>query len=134
MKNIKDILLTIVLAVCLIVFIKIFVLDIKIVASESMEPTINKGELVFVSKVAYDIFGIDYSSPKPKQVIAFEHNKELLIKRIDKVNDAGELYVLGDNYNNSTDSRVFGYINPSQVKGKIIFSFNFKTFSLSFFE
>ncbi|TNE33607.1 S26 family signal peptidase [bacterium] len=114
-------------------FIKTFILDIKIVASESMEPTIKKGELVFVSKLAYNIFGIEYNSPKPKQIIAFNREGELLIKRISHINSYGELYVLGDNTNNSEDSRVFGYIKPKQVTGKIIFSFDFKNFSISFF-
>lgn len=99
-----------------------------------MEPTIKKGELVFVSKLAYNIFGIEYNNPKPKQIIAFYRNDELLIKRISHINSSRELYVLGDNTNNSEDSRVFGYINPKQISGKIIFSFDIKEFSLSFFE
>lgn len=132
MKSIKDILFTIILAVCLILFIKAFILDFRVVASESMVPTLEKGDVILISKLAYDIFGINYKYPEPKEIITFEHNNELLIKRVKDVDSDGNFFVVGDNADNSVDSREFGYVDHDELDGKAIIKFNFKTFSIAF--
>ena len=38
----------------------------------------------------------------------------------DKVLDKGEYYVLGDNRNSSSDSRVYGIFNEEQIVGKVV--------------
>ena len=131
MKSIKDILFTIIISVCLILFLKVFVLDFKIVASESMYPTLEKGDVIVVSKLAYNIFGIEYKDPIPDDIIVFNQNQELLIKRIDKIDDSEGIYVLGDNSLNSTDSRNFGFIKEDSIVGKAIIKFNLKKFTFT---
>ena len=132
MKSIKDILFALVLAVCLIFFIKTYIIDFKVVASESMEPTLEKGDIIIISKLAYDIIGIEYNVPKSSDIITFNHNNEHLIKRIKDVNSQGKMFVIGDNENNSIDSRNFGYVRKSDLEGKAIIKFNFSTFSVDF--
>ena len=40
-----------------------------------------------------------------------------MLKRIDQITEDGKVFVKGDNVNNSTDSRSFGYINRSKLEG-----------------
>ncbi len=71
-RVVLDIFLIIILFVFLI---KTFVLDFFIVSSESMENTILKNDLIFISKVAY-FLGINYEIP----YIGFKVNDKLRIK------------------------------------------------------
>ena len=107
-------------------------IDFKIVASESMSPTLRKRELVAISKLGYNIFGIEYNDPEVKDIIAFKHENDLLIKRISNFNDSKDLYLLGDNSLNSFDSREFGYIKSDSIVGKAIFKFDFNEFTITF--
>lgn len=134
MKSTKDILFTIFVAVCLILFLKLFVLDFRVVASESMEPTFIKGDIVVISKLGYEIFGIDYKDPKIDDIIAFTLEDELLIKRVTKISINDELFVTGDNTDKSYDSRDFGYITRSTIEGRAIIKLNFTEFSFSFLD
>ncbi|MEE9414553.1 MAG: nickel-type superoxide dismutase maturation protease [Acidimicrobiales bacterium] len=43
-----------------------------------------------------------------------------LIKRVDRVFPNGSLYLLGDNPQHSTDSRVFGPVQSSNVIGRVV--------------
>lgn len=97
-----------------------------------MYPTLEKGDVIVISKLGYKIFGIHYKDPAPEDIIAFNHNNELLIKRIDKIDDTEGIFVLGDNSLNSTDSREFGFINQDSIVGKAIIRFNLKEFSITF--
>lgn len=97
-----------------------------------MYPTLEKGDIIVISKLGYKIFGIEYKEPIAQDIIAFNHNHELLIKRIDKIDDSKGIYVLGDNFQNSTDSRSFGYINKDSIVGMAIIRFNIKEFTLTF--
>ena len=134
MKSIKDILFTIILAVCLILFIKSFVLDFRVVASESMTPTLEKGDIILISKLAYNIFGIDYRNPEFRDIVTFDHDNELLIKRVKDVSSEGDLFLVGDNIDNSLDSRDFGYIRKDSLDGKAIIRVNFRTFRAAFLD
>lgn len=51
-------------------------------------------------------------------VIAKHHNIEL-IKRVDKI-DGDQIYLLGDNPEESTDSRHYGWLPLSAVKGVVL--------------
>ena len=102
------------------------------VASESMYPTLEKGDVIVISKLGYKIFGIEYKDPIPEDIIAFNHKQKLVIKRIDKIDDSKGIFVLGDNSINSTDSREFGYISQDSIVGKAIIRLNLKEFSITF--
>jgi len=57
---------------------------------------------------------------KVNDVVVITHKKKLIIKRIMKVNKT-DLWVEGDNKNESTDSRLFGWINTSKVVAKVMY-------------
>ena len=83
------------------------------VVGASMLPTFKQDEIVVAST--------NVSNVRVGDVVMFEHDGLEKIKRVaDK--RPGEVYVLGDNPNASSDSRSFGWLNEKSVKAKIIWS------------
>ena len=80
-----------------------------------MEPEIYYGQQVLVSNLPYI-----FQKPKVNDIVAFENNKEILIKRISNVK-GNEIFVKGDNQKDSLDSRELGFINFSKILGKVIY-------------
>lgn len=81
-EEIKEWVLTILIAVILVVIIRLFILDSRIVPTTSMVPSIMPGDRLFVEKVT-----IHFSDLRPGEVIVFkpppESNlKDDLIKRL----------------------------------------------------
>ena len=129
--KIKDILFSIIVAICLVLFIKHFIVDIRMVSSDSMSPTLKKGELVVISKLAYNIFGFDYKQHLPNDIVIFNKDNELLVKRISYISHEDSLFVVGDNIENSNDSRSFGLVSKDKVIGKAIMKFNISKLSIT---
>jgi phage repressor protein C with HTH and peptisase S24 domain len=75
-----------------------------------MMPTIEPGKLLVASRTS--------KIKKGNLVIAKVDEREI-VKRVSEVKHS-KIYVLGDNSNASTDSREFGWLNKSQIIGKII--------------
>jgi type IV secretory pathway protease TraF len=74
-----------------------------------MEPTLMAGQIVIAWR----------QTPKVGDlVIAKIHGKEVL-KRVTK-SDTKRVYLLGDNSANSTDSRDYGWIPMSSVRGVVV--------------
>jgi signal peptidase I len=101
------------------------------VSSDSMSPTLKKGELVVISKLAYDIFGFEYKQELPNDIVTFHKDDELLVKRISYISLDDSLFVIGDNSEISEDSRTFGLISSNSVSGKIILKYNIEDFSFT---
>lgn len=60
-----------------------------------------------------------FAGIKPHDVVIISHEGMEKVKRVHKVRD-GELYVLGDNSELSTDSRDFGWLPLEAVTAKVI--------------
>ncbi|HEU5114828.1 MAG TPA: signal peptidase I [Candidatus Paceibacterota bacterium] len=158
----------------LVALIRMFAFETFFVSGDSMAPTINSGELVFVNRFAYD-----FSEPKrgdivvaiprvypgrvikriiglPGEWFSIENNRIVIRdSRTDKgVNldesylqlpdtpevgttrwniDPKEYFALGDNRAASIDSRELGPIDLWSIKGRVIASFDFRSFKLKVF-
>ncbi len=131
-------------------FIILLTLQKAASVGKSMEPTIQNGNSILVSKLYFDIEKGDIIIAHPinstsgyevaKRVVATEgdhvymHDGKLYINdkedvrdpnaiydaEIDLVIPKGCYYILGDNRNVSYDSRGFGYITEDEIVGKVI--------------
>ena len=94
-------------------------LFVRRVSGSSMLPSLCPGSLI----VAKNIKLMERYIYKLGDVILFEHNGIQKLKRIANIrtiDGSTKLYVVGDNAINSTDSRHFGWITTTAVKGKLI--------------
>ncbi len=134
--------------VALVIFIRSFVVTPAIVNGDSMDDTLQDGEVVIVNLISYrlgkikrfDVVEVDYYDEYlVKRVIGLPNEKieyrdnVLYINGIKKVPNVyfeetedfiyetkdEEYFVLGDNRDISKDSRYFGGIKREQILGKI---------------
>jgi signal peptidase I len=105
-----------------------------VVDGRSMEPAYSEGERVLVNKLAYV-----RSKPRVGDVVVMRRPGEkqrLHIKRIAAAPDdeieswgerrrlgPGEWWVLGDNPDESTDSRQLGPVRRGEIEGKVILKY-----------
>ena len=78
-----------------------------------MEPTIHQGERVLVAK--------RWLLPiTPGSIVILYHpqSSKVLLKRVKEIKGK-KVFVVGDNMNESTDSRDFGWIEKKNIMGKI---------------
>lgn len=174
-KNfLKEYVEPIVIAILIALFIRTFIVQAFKIPSSSMEPTLQVGDYILVSKFIYGIKipftnlkVFEFKKPKRGDVVVFIYPKDRskdFIKRVigtegekveiirnkiyinDKLIDdpwghfeeksdwtkyfhskerygpevvpKDSIFVLGDNRDNSQDSRFWGYVNINEVKGK----------------
>lgn len=92
-------------------------LYLRRVVGDSMLPGFLPGSLVLALRKRWQRPG---RHMRIGDVVIIQHNGREQIKRIAKLAADGRVYVLGDNRELSTDSRHFGWLKASAVKGRVI--------------
>ena len=83
---------------------------VRRIVGRSMLPTLSPGTIVL---------GLKWLRPRVGSVVVAKRDGLELIKRVAKIGPEG-LYLLGDNAQQSTDSRVYGWFSPRSIKSVII--------------
>lgn len=93
----------------------LFPFSIFRVEDHSMKPNFNEGDYVVISRW--------YKKPKSGDVIVFSDKESgrHMIKRIERIDNFDYIFVVGDNSEESVDSRSFGAISNNSIVGKVIF-------------
>jgi nickel-type superoxide dismutase maturation protease len=81
---------------------------------KSMNPTLKDGEVVLVDREAKIEVGDIVVAKHP-----FEPNSDL-VKRVERINERGHYFLVGDNLEESSDGRHFGAVTAEYIKGKVV--------------
>ncbi len=81
---------------------------------KSMNPTLEDGEVVLVDRAAKIEIGDIVVARHP-----IEQRSEV-VKRIERINERGHYFLVGDNLEDSNDSRHFGAVTREYIQGKVV--------------
>ena len=81
---------------------------------KSMYPTMKDGEVVLVDREAKSEVGDIVVAKHP-----VEQNSEV-VKRVARINERGHYFLVGDNPEDSEDSRHYGAVTREYIKGKVV--------------
>ncbi len=81
---------------------------------KSMNPTLRDGEMVLVDRAAKIEVGDIVVAKHP-----IEQTSEV-VKRIERITERGHYFLVGDNLEDSNDSRHFGAVTREYIKGKVV--------------
>jgi len=81
---------------------------------KSMSPTLKDGEEVLVDREAKIEVGDIVIARHP-----IEQTSEV-VKRVERINERGHYFLVGDNPEDSNDSRHFGAVTKEYIKGKVV--------------
>jgi signal peptidase I len=109
-------------------FMKFFLFDFMLTEGQSMMPAIKPGTVLLISKVEYgfrfpwsDTYFIWWARPKEGDVVVFYTPRgEIAVKRCVDITEKNEFVALGDNSQQSFDSRSYGPIPLDRIIGKAI--------------
>jgi nickel-type superoxide dismutase maturation protease len=79
-----------------------------------MSPVLNDGDVVLVDRGAHIEVGDIVVAKHP-----VERHSEV-IKRIERIDKRGNYFLVGDNLEDSNDSRHFGAVAREYIKGKVV--------------
>jgi nickel-type superoxide dismutase maturation protease len=82
----------------------------------SMFPTLKNNESVLVDRNAEIEVGDIVVAKHPVEQVSE------VIKRVQKINERGHYFLVGDNLDDSNDSRNFGAVTREYIKGKVVAS------------
>ena len=79
-----------------------------------MNPTLRDGEVVLVDRDAEIEVGDIVVAKHPIEQISE------VVKRVERINERGHYFLVGDNPDDSTDSRHYGAVTREYIKGKVV--------------
>lgn len=96
---------------------KLFPFSRFTVSGNSMYPTLKPSQSVISSNWHYF-----FKRPKKGDIVVLKQKGRFIVKRLQKVSDR-HIFVVGDNLNESTDSREYGVIDKNNLIGKVVITF-----------
>jgi signal peptidase I len=117
----------VILALFAAFFLKIFFFDFMIAQGSSMEPAIQSGKVLIISRLRYGLrfpwtqsYLVRWADPKIGEVVIFyTPSGELAVKRCNALVEGG-FFAQGDNLNVSYDSRSYGSVPVDNIIGKVL--------------
>ena len=79
-----------------------------------MNPTLKDGETVLVDRAAQIQIGDIVVAKHPVE------QRSEIVKRVVSINERGHYFLVGDNLEDSNDSRHFGAVTREYIKGKVV--------------
>jgi len=124
MKGTKAVLL----AAAAALILKLFVFDFIIAQGHSMEPAIQNGAVLIVSRLRYGVrlpwrqkYLMRWAVPKEGEVVIFyTPTGELAVKRCSAPSGQDSFFAEGDNSLTSYDSRAYGPVPVDSIIGKVL--------------
>jgi len=108
--------------------LKLFVFDFMIAQGQSMEPAIENGAVLIISRLRYGLrlprrqnYLISWAKPRTGEVLVFyTPSGELAVKRCAEATEWGGFIMEGDNAHFSYDSRSYGPVPFNNIIGKVL--------------
>jgi signal peptidase I len=115
-------------AVAAAFMLKLFIFDFIMAQGNSMEPAIQNGAVLIVSRLRYGFrfpwgqsYLIRWAAPKEGEVVVFyTPSGELAVKRCTALIEGGGFFAEGDNVQLSYDSRSYGPVPVDNIIGKVL--------------
>ena len=88
------------------------------ITGNSMLPLLIPGQEVLIDLQAYET-----RSPQTNELVMADHPQQpglRIVKRIEFVASDGRYYLKGENRSASNDSRQFGLVTPTQIRGQVV--------------
>ena len=124
MKGTKAVLL----AAAAALILKLFIFDFIIAQGHSMEPAIQNGAVLIISRLRYGVrlplmrrYLFRWAGPKEGEVVVFyTPTGELAVKRCSAPAGQDSFFAEGDNSLTSYDSRAYGPVPIDNIIGKVL--------------
>jgi len=116
------------LALAAALVLKLFFFDFMIAQGHSMEPAIQNGSVLLISRLRYGLrlpwlqkYLFRWAQPKAGEVVVFyTPSGELAVKRCAALIEGGFFIAEGDNEIASYDSRSYGPVPADNIIGKVL--------------
>ena len=116
------------LALAAALVLKLFFFDFMIAQGHSMEPAIQNGSVIVVSRLRYGLrlpwqqnYLVRWGRPSAGEVVVFyTPSGELAVKRCAALTENGFFLAEGDNVHASYDSRSYGPVSLDNIIGKVL--------------
>lgn len=110
-KSRRSLCIIVVVTILLCYILLQIVFGITVVEGESMQPTIADGSIVVFNRLE--------KTYEANDIVIAQADGQQIIKRIQSI-DEEEVFLIGDNREESLDSRSFGTVNMEAIRGRVI--------------